>query len=210
MRIIVQILFSFILLFSVTSVSGQSRKIVQFSGVVRNLRYEPVPDVHIINMSKKSGVTGNERGIFSFIVEPSDSIIFRSIGYKNTLVVIPDSITVSQYPRDVYMLNDTIHISEVKIFPWKTYEEFKVAFVNLELPDDDEKRAYKNIALIKAQLNMDFEPDADLSFKTAMRQQYDKLYYAGQYPSIPILNPLNWAKFIEAIKRGDYKSDKDR
>jgi len=107
------------------------------------------------------------------------------------------------------MLNDTIHLSEVKIFPWKTYEEFKVAFLNLELPDDDEKRAYKNIALIKAQLNMDFEPDADLSFKTAMQQHYDKLYYAGQYPSIPLLNPLNWAKFFEALKRGDFKNDKD-
>ena len=191
------------------SIWSQDEQLIQFSGVIRNLKYEPVSDVHIINISQKTGTTGNDKGMFSFIVAPADSVLFRCVGYKNTLVVIPEDLTVSQYPRDIYMLNDTIHLSEVKIFPWKTYEEFKVAFLNLELPDDDEKRAYKNIALIKAQLNMDFEPDADLSFKTAMQQHYDKLYYAGQYPSIPLLNPLNWAKFFEALKRGDFKNDKD-
>ena len=210
MRIVFQLVFFFTFLFSVTAVSGQRKDIVQFSGVIKNLRSETVPDVNIINISSRTGTTGNERGLFSLIVGPADSILFRCVGYKNTLVVIPDTLHGTQYPRDIYLLNDTIHLSEVKIFPWKTYEEFKVAFINLELPDDDEKRAYKNIALIKAQLNMDFEPDADLSFRTAMRQHYDKLYYAGQYPSIPILNPLNWAKFIDAIKKGDFKSDKDR
>lgn len=196
-------------LFIVQLAWSQKETLIQFSGVIRNLKYEPISNVHIINVNKKSGTTGNEKGIFSFIVEPSDSILFRCVGYKNTLVIIPDSLIASQYPRDIYMLNDTIHLSEVKIFPWKTYEEFKVAFLKLELPDDDEKRAYKNIALIKAQLNMDFEPDADLSFKAAMQKHYDKLYYAGQYPSISILNPLNWAKFFEAIKRGDFKKDND-
>lgn len=200
----------YLIFFSVFQAAhSQDEKLIQFSGVIRNLKYEPISNVHIINVNKKTGTTGNEKGIFSFIVEPSDSILFRCIGYKNTLVIIPDSLVLSQYPRDIYMLNDTIHLSEVKIFPWKTYEEFKVAFLKLELPDDDEKRAYKNIALIKAQLNMDFEPDADLSFKTAMQKHYDKLYYAGQYPSIPILNPLNWAKFFEALKRGDFKNDKN-
>ena len=104
------------------------------------------------------------------------------------------------------MLNDTIHLAEVKIFPWKTYEDFKVAFLNLDLPDQDRKNAVKNIELIKAQLNMDFEPDADLSYKNAMNQQYEKLYYNGQYPTIPILNPFNWAKFFQALKNGDFKN----
>ena len=208
MRRLVYLFFSVFFLSIFPEITGQTRDLVQFSGVIRSLRNEPVRDVHIININKKTGTTSNQVGVFSFIVEPSDSILFRCVGYKNTLVVIPDTLKNPQYPRDIYMLNDTIHISEVKIFPWKTYEEFKVAFINLELPDDDEKRAYRNIALIKAQLNMDFEPDADLSFKTSMRQQYEKLYYAGQYPSIPILNPLNWAKFIEAIRKGDFRTDK--
>ena len=170
--------------------------------------YEPIPDVHIINVRDKTGTTGNERGMVSFIVRSSDSLLFRCIGYKNTLVVIPSDFTDTHYPRDVYMLSDTIHLSEIKVFPWKTYAEFKVAFIKLEIHDEDYKRAEKNIALVKAQLNMDFDPDADLSYRYAMQQHYDKLYYKGQYPSISILNPLNWAKFFSALKNGDFKSKK--
>ena len=191
-------------------VFGQEDNLIQFSGVIRNLKYEPVENVHIINLRKGSGTTSNFKGMFSFIVLPGDSILFRALAYKNSLVVIPDTVTASHYPRDVYLLNDTIRLAEVKIFPWKSYEEFKVAFVNLELPNDDMQRAAKNIELIKAQLNMDFEPNADLAFKHSMKQQYEKLYYAGQYPSISILNPFNWIKFFEALQDGDFKNkDKD-
>ncbi len=192
-----------------TGLYGQKENLIQFSGVIRNLKYEPVENVHVINLRKGTGTTSNEKGIFSFIVKPSDSILFRAIGYKSSLVSIPDTLTESHYPRDVYLLNDTIRLTEVKIFPWKSYEEFKVAFINLELPDDDMQRAMKNIEIIKAQLNMDFEPNADLAFKNTMRQQYEKLYYAGQYPSISILNPLNWVKFFEALKKGDFKQKED-
>lgn len=196
-----------IFIFCLPDLIAQEEKLIQFSGVIRNLKYEVIPDVHIINITTKTGTTGNEKGMFSFIVNPSDSLLFRCIGYKNTLVIIPNQLQNRHYPRDVYMLNDTIQLAEIKVFPWKTYQEFKVAFLKLELPDDDYKRAVKNIALVKAQLNMDFEPDADLSYKYAMQQNYEKLYYKGQYPSISILNPLNWAKFFSALKNGEFKSD---
>jgi hypothetical protein len=179
----------------------EEEKLIQFSGVIRNLKYEAVPNVHIINIHKRTGTTSNRKGMFSFIVNPSDSILFTAVGYKNTLVVIPEKNKKDKhYPRDVYMLNDTIKIAEVKVFPWKSYEEFKVAFINLELPDSDTERAIKNIALIKAQLNMDFEPDANLAFDYTMQQQNNKLYYAGQYPPISVLNPLKWAEFFQALK----------
>lgn len=193
--------------FSFFSVFPQDARLIQFSGVIRNLKYENIPDVNIINIHQKAGTTSNEKGMFSFIVGPSDSILFRAVGYKNTLVIIPDSFDLAHYPRDVYMLGDTIHFAELKIFPWKTYDEFRVAFLRLEIQEDDMERAQKNIAIIKAQLNMDFEPDADLSYRYAMQQQYDKIYYAGQFPSMPIFNPLNWAKFFSAIKNGDFKKD---
>jgi hypothetical protein len=201
-----QVLLILFILFSSHNIYSQEEKLIQFSGVIRSLKYEAIPDVHIINIRDKTGTTGTEKGMFSFIVRPSDSLLFRCVGYKNSLVIIPDSITGTHYPRDVYLLSDTIHFAEIKVYPWKTYEQFKVAFIKLDLPDDDNKRAARNIALVKAQLNMDFDPDADLSYKYAMQQHYDKLYSIGQYPSISILNPLNWAKFFGALKRGDFKS----
>ena len=204
-----QSIILFIFSLFATYTFGQEKNLIQFSGVIRNLKYEPVENVHIINLRKGTGTTSNFKGMFSFIVHPGDSILFRAIAYKNSLVIIPDSLTEPHYPRDVYLLNDTIQLAEVKIFPWKSYEEFKVAFINLELPDDDMQRAARNIEIIKAQLNMDFEPNADLAFKNSMKQQYEKLYYAGQYPSISILNPFNWIKFFEALQNGDFKKKDD-
>lgn len=204
MRQTVIIAIAILLLISLKG-NAQDKDLVQFSGVVRSLKYEPVTEVHIINIHTRAGTTSNHKGLFSFIVHPGDSVLFRAVGYKHTLVVIPDSVPGSHYPRDVYMLNDTIRLAEVKIFPWKTYEEFKVAFITLELPDDEETYAIRNIARIKAQLNMDFDPDADMAFRQTMMQQYDRMYYAGQYPSIPVLNPFNWAKFFDALKKGEFK-----
>ncbi|MCK4921466.1 MAG: hypothetical protein KAS71_10500 [Bacteroidales bacterium] len=183
--------------------------LIQFSGVIRDLKSEPVENVHIINIHKRSGTTSNPKGMFSFIVNHTDSILFTAVGYKNTLVVIPKKTNGQHYPRDVYLLNDTIQLAEVKIFPWKSYAEFKVAFINLELPDDDIKRAYKNIALIKAQLNMDFEPDANLSYKNYMNQEHQALYSMGQIPYYSVLNPLNWIKFFDALKDGDFNNNDD-
>jgi hypothetical protein len=201
--------FSFFSLTSSLFSQDKKNTLVQFSGVIRSLKYEPIANVHVINIHQKTGTTSNEKGLFSFITSPSDSILFTAVGFKHTLVVMPDSIVGGHYPRDVYMLNDTIHLAEVKIFPWKTYQEFKVAFLNLDLSDTDEQRAKDNIALIKVQLNMDFEPDANLSYKYAMQSHYDKLYYAGQYPSFNILNPLKWAEFFKALKDGDFKKEED-
>lgn len=192
-----------------TGFGQKENELIQFSGVIRNLKYEPVSNVHIINIQQKTGTTSNRKGIFSFIVNPSDSILFTSVGYKNTLVIIPDKLENQHYPRDVYLLNDTIKLAEVKIFPWKSYEEFKVAFINLELPDTETEKALKNIALIRAQLNMDFEPDANLAFENTMREQYEQIYFAGQYPSISVLNPLKWAEFFKALKNGDFKREDD-
>jgi len=202
------VLLAFGVITSLNSYS-QDTRLIQFSGVIRNLKNEILPDVHIINIDLSTGTTSNEKGLFSFIVGPADSILFRAVGYKNTLVIIPDSIYQAHYPRDVYMLGDTVRFAELKIFPWKTYEEFKVAFLRLELKEDDDTRATKNIAIIKAQLNMDFEPNANLSYRYAMQQHYDKMYYAGQYPSMPIFNPLNWAKFFSAVKNGDFRREEE-
>lgn len=196
-----------IVILSSSGLKAQDEKdLVQFSGVIRNLKSEPVENVHIINIHKRSVTTSNAKGMFSFIVNHTDSILFTAVGYKNTLVVIPNKTKGQHYPRDVYLLNDTIQLAEVKIFPWKSYAEFKVAFINLELPDDDIQRAYKNIALIKAQLNMDFEPDANLSYRNYMRQENQNLYSMGQIPYYSVLNPLNWVKFFDALKNGDFKN----
>ena len=108
------------------------------------------------------------------------------------------------------MVSDTFHLAEVRIYPWKTYHEFKEAFLALDLPDDDEQRAYHNIALIKTQIKMNRDgatASPSIAFRDVMRQEYNQLYTAGQSPYYTIFDPLRWAKFFESLKRGDFKQD---
>jgi hypothetical protein len=186
----------------------QEDELVQFSGIVRDLQHQPLPHVNIIILNERRGTTSDIRGMFSFVVRPNDTILFSHMGHKGTIHVIPDSLGGQQYPADIFMVSDTFQLAEVRIYPWKTYHEFKEAFLALELPDDDEQRAYHNIALIKTQIKMnDFGPSPNINYREVMRQQYNELYTAGQYPYYTIFDPMRWAKFFESLKRGDFKQD---
>jgi hypothetical protein len=208
----------FLVVFSM-QVEGQRKKdlekledngLVQFSGIVRDLEHRPLPYVNIIILNDRRGTTTDNRGMFSFVVRPNDTILFSHMGHKSTMHVIPDSIGGQQYPADIFMVNDTFQLAEVRIYPWKTYQEFKEAFLALDLPDDDEQRAYHNIELIKTQIRVNRDgavPNPSIAYREVMRQQYNQLYSAGQTPYYTIFDPMRWAKFFEALKRGDFKQE---
>ena len=96
-------------------------------------------------------------------------------------------------------------LKEIEVFPWPTFEQFKLAFLSVKIPDDDYERALKNMEIINIQKFSDFAySDAGLSYKVYMNQQYNQIFTRGQYPVNNLLNPFAWAKFIDAIKDGDY------
>ena len=74
------------------------------------------------------------------------------------------------------------------------------------MPQDDLDRANSNMARADMKERMTgMAMDASLNYKYNMQQYQSKLYYAGQLPPNNLLNPIAWAKFIQAWKRGDYK-----
>ena len=190
--------------------SDPNNDLVEFSGYVRDLQHNPLANVHIIILNERRGTTSDFRGMFSFVVRSNDTILFSHLGHKGTIHVIPDSLYGQQYPADIFMVSDTFHLAEVRVYPWKTYQEFKEAFLALDLPDDDEQRAYHNIALIKTQIKMNrygATASPSIAFREVMQQEYNQLYTAGQSPYYTIFDPLRWAKFFQAVKRGDFKED---
>lgn len=201
-----------ILAFTLES-KGQRKKdleddLVEFSGMIRDLQHRPLPFVNIVILTDRRGTISDQRGMFSVVVRPNDTILFSHLGHKGTMHIIPDSIGGQQYPADIFMVSDTFHLAEVRIYPWKTYQEFKEAFLALELPDDDLKRAYHNIALIKTQIKVNsYGASPNINFREVMKQQYNQLYTAGQTPYYTIFDPLRWAKFFDSVKRGDFKED---
>ncbi len=183
--------------------------LIQFSGVVVSQdSVNPVPYTHIIDIKRRTGTVADYFGYFSFVALKGDSIRFSSVGYKNSYFVIPDTLTSNKYSLIHIMQPDTTLLKEIVVFPWPSKEQFAREFVNMELPNDDYKRAQANLNKeAMAAYAQNVPMDGSMNFNWQMQQVQNKLYYAGQLPPNNLLNPIAWAKFIQAWKNGDFKND---
>jgi hypothetical protein len=184
--------------------------LVQFSGIIVTAdSLKPVPFVNIIDKTTRRGTTSDYFGFFSFVAQEGDTIIFSSIGFKKAQVIIPDSLTEERYSLIQLMQGDTIILAPAHIFPWPTKPEFEKAFLNLELPVDPMlARAERNMLLADMKESaMAMSNDGSMAFRQTMQREYTKMYYAGQVPTSNLLNPIAWAQFVQAWKRGDFKRE---
>lgn len=207
-----RILYVFtVLVVSVMAAKGQEKKdksqLVQFSGVVVTAdSLYPVPYTSIMIKNSNRGTVSDYYGFFSFVAKMKDTLEFSAIGFKKSIIVIPDTLSDQRCSMIQVLTKDTLFLKEVVIFPWPTKEQFKEAFIKLRVPDDDMARAEKN--LDREQLNFlaaNLAMDGSMNFRNYMDQRATKLYYAGQTPTTQLLNPLAWAKFIEMWQNGSFK-----
>jgi hypothetical protein len=185
--------------------------LIQFSGaIVEGDSLRPVPYTSILVKNTHRGTVSDYFGYFSFVAKASDTIEFAAIGFKPMKYIIPDTLTSSVYSLIQVLRRDTITLKMTEIFPWPSKEQFKAAFLSLNIQDDDMARATKNMNRADMKIRMvGMAMDASLNYKYSSQQYQSKLYYAGQYPPNNLLNPIAWAKFIQAWQNGDFK-DKDK
>jgi len=174
-----------------------NKGLVQFSGVVvTGDSLQPVPYSSIIVRGTYRGTISDYGGFFSFVAQMGDTIDFSAVGFKKSSFVIPDTLQTDRYSLIKIMSSDTFLLREAVIYPWPTKEQFRQAFLDLRVPDDDLDRARRNMAL---------EVDGSGNYKTMLLERQTKVYTNGQYPAISLLNPIAWAQFIESWQRGDFK-----
>lgn len=183
-------------------------KLVQFSGVVLSSdSLYPVSYCSVYDFKARNVTYADYSGFFSFVARKGDTILFAAIGYKRAAYVIPDTLKAERYTILQLMRPDTVELPEVKIYPWPSREDFSNAFLNLDLPSTDIENMNRNLTLAELkQAQYDFGSDAVASYKNAMAMEYTRVYGAGQIPTINLLSPTAWSKFIRAWKRGDFKS----
>ena len=211
-------LLSFLLLPSIAAAQkvGQDREeyykgLVQFSGaVVTGDSLRPVPFTHIIDHNTGFGTVSDYYGYFSFVARKGDTITYSSIGFKKARFVIPDTIHNNRYTMFQVMTSDTVYLAETVIYPWPTKEQFREAFLSLDIPDDDLEIARKNLDRYELYVRAEAMPmDGSMNYRNYIDQTVSKLYYAGQTQPISLLNPFAWAQFFQAWKDGKFKR-KDR
>lgn len=198
-----------IFLFSLSAIAQNEsdESLIQFSGIIiTGDSLNPVPYASIIVKNTQRGTTSDYYGYFSFVAKPLDTIVFSSIGFKKSEFVIPDTLNDNRYSLIQMLQNDTVMLDEAIVYPWPTQDQFKQAFLNLEIPDDALEIARKNLNEDQLAARAEAMPmNANMNFRYQMQQRTNQMYYAGQYVPNNLLNPLAWAKFVEAWKRGDFK-----
>ncbi|MFM2190091.1 MAG: hypothetical protein RL491_477 [Bacteroidota bacterium] len=206
-RILIFLIISIIALFNQSNAQVVNKGLVQFSGVVvTGDSLQPVPYSSIVVRGTYRGTISDYGGFFSFVAQMGDTIDFSAVGFKKSHFVIPDTLQTDRYSLIKIMSSDTLLLREAVIYPWPTKEQFRQAFLDLRVPDDDLERARRNMALEEMrELMVTLPMDGSGNYKTMLLERQTKVYTNGQYPAISLLNPIAWAQFIESWQRGDFK-----
>lgn len=204
------IIFLSIFCFSFTNAQSEKRTPIQFSGIiVDGDSLTPIPFTTIIVRGSNRGTIADYYGYFSFVAQKGDTIDFSSVGYKSAYFIIPDTLDENRYSLIQMLFTDTILLRETVIYPWPTKEQFREAFLNLNVPDDDFQRAMKNLAIADMREKADaVSNDGKMAYKQTLSQYQSRLYSAGQAPTISLLNPVAWYKFVQAWRAGELSRKK--
>jgi hypothetical protein len=163
---------------------------------------QKIPFVAILVKRGNSGTITDISGYFSFIAIPGDTILFSSIGYRTNYYVLPDTLSTDRYCLVHVMSKDTVNLKPFVFYSWPSKEAFRAAFLKLDIADNDLDMAKKNMALAARKARYSDARSPGLNYLQTVQQENDKLYWAGQLPPNNLLNPLAWAKFIQAWKDG--------
>lgn len=187
---------------------AQQKTLVQFSGFIRNTHSDAVvPYVTVKNISFQSQTfSANHQGYFSFVAHEGDTILFTSMGYSPVELVVPRGLPESKYTANVRMTTDVIELEVVEPYPWASVDEFNMAFMSLEIADDN---------IMVAKRNLSPESLAAMSAMTPRNAQEMQTYNANQNHfnlsnrainqrmANPLLSPFAWGNFIRQISEGN-------
>lgn len=200
----------FLLFFTVgmlLSASAQQKKLVQFSGVIQNADSNVVvPYVTVTNISYKNQTfAANHQGYFSFVAHEGDTISFTSVGYFSQRYVIPKT-NEDKYTAMIKMTAQVTEIPMVTPYPWASIDEFNIAFMSLEIADDEYETARKNtspesLAALARTVPRSAE---EIQNFNAMQNHIGLTNQAvNQRMANPLLSPIAWGNFIRQIAEGN-------
>jgi CarboxypepD_reg-like domain len=181
--------------------------VVQLYGVVMTAdSLKGLEGVSIMVKGQNRGTMTNSKGVFSIVVLKGDNVEFTSVGFKPKTVAIPANLEGNQQSVIQLMVNDTVYLAATIIKARPSREQFERDFINTQIPDDNLTTARKNNDRATRRILVSTLPaDGREAANTYFRQQAVKSSYLGQLPPQNIFNPVAWAEFIKAWKRGDYK-----
>lgn len=200
---------SFLILLSLVcsqAFAQDSLNVVQFSGKITDKNGAKLLYTNVAVKGTSRGTISDIDGFFSLPVRESETVLFSRIGYELFEYKVPENIKGNLFSHDIVMTKDTLFLPEALIFPWPDKDFFEIEFLALEVQNYLEDIANENLAPEKLALLRQILPvdGAEVS-KIELQQIQRAYYYYGQFKPQNIFSPLSWKKFIDAIRRGDFK-----
>ncbi len=191
---------------------AQQEKVVQFSGFIQTIgTADPVGYVTIRNNNFKDKIfLSNHQGFFSFVAHEGDSITFTSVGFEKIEYVIPHTSS-DKYTAVIRMKNLIHELPMVTPFPWASIEEFNLAFMALEIADDDILRAKSNVTAESLAAMARVTPrsaDEIQNFNYSQRHIQMNNKYMNANGANQLFNPLAWGSLIQQISKGNQSRKK--
>lgn len=202
------ILFMVFFFLGAIRAQGQEKKILQFSGLISSVGGElPVPFVTVTNLSYNNQAhAANNEGFFSFVAHVGDTIRFTSVGFDPLEYVIPFTNS-DKYTARISMKSLVIELPAVMPYPWASIEEFNIAFLALNVNDDDASRIKRNLspeALAALAATVPRSAEEIQTFNSMQRHINMTNKNINQRYANPLLSPFAWGSFINSIVKGDY------
>jgi hypothetical protein len=200
------------LAFSLLSFSAFSQgqdKTVLFQGrVVASSNAEFLPLAYIFNPQAGRGALTDNFGQADMYVFPGDSLVISYIGYQKKYYIVPrNSELVHQVI--IPMEEMTTMLREVKVFRHSSEDEFKQAFLAMELRDAKQRdnarenleQSKLNVYALQAGMgtSSNFRNFSDMMISS----QANKNFFSS--PMLALTNPFAWISFIQSVKNGDLK-----
>ncbi len=177
----------------------EEQEIVQLSGIIIGEEGRQLPGVHVYVPKSGRGTTSNLYGYFSMPLLVGDSVIFSSVGFQKYHLVVPSGNT--RLNVQILLKPDITYLQNVDVSPFLSEEHFKEAILALELPSVDDIIQQRLDGALIAMMVREASYDAALNARYYLNQQ---IYYQQDKfmpRSNPLLNPFNWARFIDSIKK---------
>jgi len=204
----VQRLFLYLsfMLLCLAAYAQDSSRVIQLSGQISdNMGLVPLyTNVSVVGTNR--GTVCRIDGFYSLPVRTGETIIYSNIGYMDQEFVVPHDAEGTFVTNDVVLQKDTIFLNPVTIRPWPDRDFFEIEFLALDVDNYLEDIAYQNLSPERLEILRQFLPvDGGEVAKIELQRTAAQYYSVGQIRPQNILNPLSWKKFIDALRRGDFK-----
>ncbi len=161
---------------------------ILFHGIVMDAETRtPLAGSQIIINRAFSSISDSE-GKFAFYVSRLDTVRFRMLGYKTTVLHISDTLQGNEFITGIYMKTDTLSIDEIVIVPrLRTLKSDLLRPAVEHDPINENARYNLEVSAYQAKISQGNLGDPDMNYQFLQQKRRAEVYSKGQIPSDQIV-----------------------